>query len=191
MEKFWVRLSKKLGSDCFSSDPSDPEKFRSKNDQNRTISRRITILCEIEHKLSQFHKKFTYNYFDIFRSLDFRNFSEKLFHKMFFTHNSLIFRYIVKWFTNYLFLCYNSDVWNVVFSEAHGRLLSDLVDDVMRVDVDVEKILEIGLKSQIKACVMLYSTKLSMLFVLECSQKLICEFWDVLNTSLYIYTPTV
>ena len=131
MEKFWVRLSKKLGSDCFSSDPSDPEKFRSKNDRNRTISRRITILCEIEHKLSQFHKKFTYNYFNIFRSLDFRNFSEKLFHELFFNQNSLIFRYIVKWFTNYLFLCYNPDVWNEVFSEAHGRLLSDLVNDVV------------------------------------------------------------
>lgn len=103
MEKFWVRLSKKLGSDCFSSDPSDPEKFRSKNDRNRMIPRIISILCEIEHKLSQIHKKFTYNYFDIFRRRDFRNFSEKMFHNLFFTHNSLIFRYIVKLFTNYLF----------------------------------------------------------------------------------------
>ena len=173
MEKFWVRLSKKLGSDCFSSDPSDPEKFRSKNDQNRTISRRITILCEIEHKLSQIHKKFTYNYFDIFRSLDFRNFSEKMFHKLFFTHNSLIFRYIVKWFTNYLFLCYNSNVWNELFSEAHIRLLSNFVDDVMWVDVDDEKILEIGRKSQIRTCVEVEFVIRSMLFVLECSQKLI------------------
>ena len=66
MEKFWVRLSKKLGSDCFSSDPSDPEKFRSKNDRNRMITSKTQNLCEIEHKLSQIHKKFTYNYFDIF-----------------------------------------------------------------------------------------------------------------------------
>ena len=107
MEKFWVRLSKKLGSDCFSSDPSDPEKSRSKNDRNRTMMHKTAILCEIEHKLSQIHKKFTYNYFNIFRSLDFRNFSEKLFHKMFFTHNSLIFRYIVKRFTKYLFYFMN------------------------------------------------------------------------------------
>ena len=96
MEKFWVRLSKKLGSDCFSSDPSDPEKFRSKNDRNRTVTHKTAILCEIEHKLSQIHKKFTYNYFDIFRRAEFRNFSEKLFYKTFFTQNSLIFRYIVK-----------------------------------------------------------------------------------------------
>ena len=131
MEKFWVRLSKKLGSDCFSSDPSDPEKFRSKNDWNRIVTSKTAILCEIEHKLSQIHKKFTYNYFNIFQSLDFRNFSEKLFHKMFFTQNSLIFRYIVKWFTNYLFLCKKSDVWNEVFSEAHRWLLSDFVNDVL------------------------------------------------------------
>ena len=77
------------------------------------------------------HKKFTYNYFNIFRRRDFRNFSAKLFQKLFFTHNSLIFRYIVKWFTNYLFLCYNSNVWNELFSEAHRRLLSDLVNDMM------------------------------------------------------------
>ena len=51
--------------------------------------------------------------------------------------------------------------------------MSDFGDDVMLADVDVEKILEISLKSQIRACVMLYSTKRSMLFVLECSQKLI------------------
>ena len=51
MEKFWVRLSKKLGSDCFSSDPSDPEKFRSENDRNRMIPSKTQILCEIEHKL--------------------------------------------------------------------------------------------------------------------------------------------
>ena len=57
MEKFWVRLSKKLGSDCFSSDPSDPEKFRSDNDRNRLVIMKTQILCEIEHKLSQIHKK--------------------------------------------------------------------------------------------------------------------------------------
>ena len=131
MEKFWVRLSKKLGSDCFSSDPSDPEKFRSKSDWNCIVTSKTAILCEIEHKLSQIHKKFTYNYFNIFRRVKFRNFSEKLFHKMFFTHNSLIFHYIVKTFTNYLFLCYNSDVWNEVFPEAHRRLLSNFVNDMM------------------------------------------------------------
>ena len=122
MEKFWVRLSKKLGSDCFSSDPSDPEKFRSKNDRNRTVTHKTAILCEIEHKLSQIHKKFTYNYFDIFRRAEFRKNSEKLFHKLFFTQNSLIFRYIVKWFTNYLFCigsrtCKTSGlIWNALRS---------------------------------------------------------------------------
>ena len=77
MEKFWVRLSKKLGSDCFSSDPSDPEKFRSENDRNRFTPTIVAILCEIDHKLSQLHKKFTYNYFDIFQRADFRKNSEK------------------------------------------------------------------------------------------------------------------
>ena len=60
-----------------------------------------------------------------------------------------------------------------MFSEAHGRLLSDLVDDVMQVDVDVEKILEIGLKLQIRACVITCSRKRSMLLTIEYSQKLV------------------
>lgn len=58
-------------------------------------------------------------------------------------------------------------------AEAHRRLLSDFDDDVIRVDVDVEKSLQVGLKSQVNACVEVESVIRNMLFLLEYSQKLI------------------
>ncbi len=179
LQKAWVRLVFHLTH--LTQKNSEVKRPKSHSDKQNYNS------CEIEHK--NFHKftKSTYNYFNIFQSLGFRNFSENCFTRCF----SLKIRSFFARLWNdsrTICFCVIPDVWNEVFSEALQRLLERFCEwyDVSR--RWVVWMSEIG-SNQIRACVIAIVLQNEVYyFVLECSQKLIYNVpSDFKHNLVYLY----